>query len=127
MAQRPNFRSLWLLAALAGLTGCADQPMQAGLDGGGGAAVNPQALVGSTPQMLAAEFGRPVLRRVDGPAQVWVYQSAVCGLQVFLYPDAAGTPRVAAAVPDNGNAAGCMQSLTRPGLTSAALERPPAS
>jgi len=83
--------------------------------------------MGSTPQVLNADFGPPMLRRVDGPAQVWVYESAVCGLQVFLYPDAAGNPRVAAAVPDNGNAASCMQSFARPGLTSASLERPASS
>ena len=121
MVQRPNFRSLWLLAALAGLTGCADQPMQAGLDGGGGAAVNPQALVGSTPQMLAAEFGRPVLRRVDGPAQVWLYRSRICGMDVFLYPDKTGAPRVADVVPDSPDPARCLRSLT-PALTDAALE-----
>jgi hypothetical protein len=66
------------------------------------------------------------LRRMDGSAQVWLYHSAVCGLNLFLYPDANGVPRVAAAVPDVGDAPGpCMQSLEH-GLTDAALE-PPAS
>lgn len=82
--------------------------------------------MGSTPQVLNADFGEPALRRTDGQAQVWVYETASCGLQVFLYPDAAGTPRVAAAVPDNGNAGACMQSLAH-GMTTAALERPVAS
>ncbi len=85
-----------------------------------------RALMGSTPQILNADFGPPVLRRTDGQAQVWVYESAVCGLQVFLYPDAGGTPRVAAAVPDNGDQASCMQSFAH-AVTAAALERPPAS
>ncbi len=126
MAGHAVFRFLALGLGLAGLAGCAD-PNSSASALNAAMPASPQALAGTTPQMLAADFGQPMLRRVDGPAQVWVYQSAVCGLQVFLYPDAAGTPRVAAAVPDNGNAAGCMQSLTRPGLTSAALERPPAS
>ena len=86
------------------------------------APISAQGLVGSTPQVLNADFGPPMLRRVDGPAQVWVYESAVCGLQVFLYPDAGGTPRVAAAVPDNGNPASCMQSFAHT-VTAAALER----
>lgn len=82
--------------------------------------------MGSTPQVLSADFGPPMLRRIDGPAQVWVYESSVCGLQVFLYPDAGGTPRVAAAVPDNGNPASCMQSFAH-SITAAALERPASS
>lgn len=82
-----------------------------------------QALKGSTPQVLDADFGQPVLRRVDGPAQVWLYHSASCGLNVFLYPDAHGVPRVAAVVPDNGSdPQSCMQSLVKP-TTAAALER----
>jgi hypothetical protein len=84
------------------------------------------ALVGSTPAVLHAEFGAPALRRVDGPAQVWLYHSTVCGLNLILYPDNAGIPRVAAAVPDNGDAAGCMASLARP-TVSATLEHPSSS
>ena len=83
--------------------------------------LNAKALVGSTPTVLDAEFGQPVLRRVDGPAQVWLYHSAVCGLNLILYPDSAGVPRVAEAVPDNGDPASCMESLQR-GMTDAALE-----
>lgn len=87
---------------------------------------NAQALLGSTPQVLNADFGAPLLRRTDGQAQVWVYESSVCGLQVFLYPDASGTPRVAAAVPDSGNPSACMKSFAHT-LTDAALERPATS
>ena len=126
MAGHAVFRFLALGLGLAGLTACADPDSSVSASNAAMPA-SPQALTGTTPQVLAADFGQPMLRRVDGPAQVWVYESAVCGLQVFLYPDAAGMPRVAAAVPDNGNAASCMQSFTRPSLTSAALERPPAS
>jgi hypothetical protein len=86
-----------------------------------------QNLVGSTPAVLNAAFGQPALLRVDGTAQVWLYHSSVCGLNLILYPDASGTPRVAAAVPDNGDAASCTESLQRGGLTTdAAAEHPDA-
>jgi hypothetical protein len=75
--------------------------------------VNPATLVGSTPAVLNAEFGQPVLRRIDGTAQVWLYHSAVCGLNLILYPDSAGVPRVSAAVPDSGDPVSCMASLQR--------------
>jgi hypothetical protein len=84
------------------------------------------ALVGSTPAVLHAEFGAPTLRRVDGPAQVWLYHSPVCGLNLILYPDNSGVPRVAAAVPDNGDPAGCMASFAHP-LVNATLEHPSSS
>jgi hypothetical protein len=84
------------------------------------------ALVGSTPAVLNAEFGNPALRRIDGPAQVWLYHSSVCGLNLILYPDNEGIPRVAAAVPDNGDPAGCMESLQRP-VINATLEHPSSS
>jgi hypothetical protein len=87
--------------------------------------VSARALLGSTPTTLNAEFGQPVLLRVDGTAQIWLYHSNVCGLNLILYPDRAGVPRVADAVPDNGDPASCMESLQR-GMTDAALE-PPAS
>lgn len=74
-------------------------------------------------QALNADFGQPALRRVDGQAQVWLYHSSSCGLNVFIYPDAHGVPRVAAAVADNGmDPQSCMQSLARP-VAAAALER----
>ncbi len=85
--------------------------------------VNPAALVGSTPAVLNAEFGQPVLRRIDGTAQVWLYHSAVCGLNLILYPDSAGVPRVAAAVPDSSDPISCMASLQR----VAVLEHPSSS
>jgi hypothetical protein len=125
MAGQDFFRFLALGFGLAGLAGCAVAPTTVSSTAIE-APASAQALVGSTPQVLNADFGPPMLRRVDGPAQVWVYQSSVCGLQVFLYPDAGGTPRVAAAVPDNGNPASCMQSFAH-SITSAALERPASS
>jgi hypothetical protein len=88
--------------------------------------IETQGLIGSTPAILNAEFGEPSLRRVDGPAQVWLYHSPVCGLNLILYPDASGTPRVATAVPDNDDPVRCMQSLQR-GTTTANLDRPASS
>lgn len=116
-------------AVLAGLAGCAPQMPQA--TGASGltflqAPLAAQGLIGSTPAILNAEFGQPVLLRVDGTAQVWLYHSPVCGLNLILYPDASGMPRVAAAVPDNADPARCMQSLQR-GTTTANLDRPASS
>ncbi len=81
--------------------------MQAPLDGEG--------LVGSTPQILSAEFGKPALLRVDGTAQVWLYHTAGCGLNLILYPDSSGTPRVAMVTPtaDTSLPAQCTASLQR--------------
>jgi hypothetical protein len=87
-------------------------------------------LVGSTPQILDAEFGQPTLRRIDGAAQVWLYHASDCGLNLILYPDSSGTLRVALAtatatanrsIPEQ-----CATSLQRAHV-DAALEHPSAS
>jgi len=109
-----------------GLADCAQAPLQTASTAPSLPPLSPQGLVGSTPAVLNAQFGAPVLRRVDGTAQVWLYHSDVCGLNLILYPDRAGTPRVTVAVPDNGDPASCMASLQH-GVTAAALERPAAS
>jgi hypothetical protein len=92
-----------------------------------------QPLIGSTPTTLSAEFGQPAILRVDGPAQVWLYHAGSCGLNLILYPDASGTPRVAAAsATDGGPPADCTASLSEahfdgassPAATSAALPVP---
>ncbi|MDE8347804.1 MAG: hypothetical protein POH28_16765, partial [Acidocella sp.] len=85
---------------------------------------DPQNLVGDTPANLSAQFGHPALLRIDGPAQVWLYHSPVCGLDLILYPDRFGTPRVAAAVPNNADPDRCVRSLQH-NLTDAALEHDP--
>ncbi len=122
MARWPTFPFITSLAMLGLLSACAVPGQQASLSG----AVPPvseQSLKGSSPQVLDADFGAPMLRRVDGPAQVWLYHSASCGMNVFLYPDAQGVPRVAAVVPDAGdNPVNCMQSFEKP-TTAAALEQ----
>jgi hypothetical protein len=118
-----------LLGLLVLLAGCAQQsaggPVQTPLTFLQ-APIDAQGLIGSSPQILNAEFGPPVLRRVDGPAQVWLYHSSVCGLNLILYPDSSGTPRVATAVPDNNDPQRCMESLQR-ATVSAALEPAPSS
>jgi hypothetical protein len=117
----------FLIAALT-LAGCAGGTDQADLSPyADPLAILPNGnVVGVTPTILTAEFGQPALLRVDGPAQVWLYHSATCGLNLILYPDNTGTPRVKEAVPDNGNAAACMASIRR-SVTAAALESTPAS
>ena len=124
MAKRAVFRILFTLAGLGGLGACAAQPKIAA---GNDLPQSEQALKGSTPQVLDADFGQPSLRRTDGQAQVWLYHSPICGMNVFLYPDAHGVPRVAVIVPNAGdNPQSCMQSLEKP-TTAAALERGAAS
>ncbi len=55
-------------------------------------------LVGATPTALEAEFGQPTLLRRDGPAEVWLYRSSRCAIDLILYRDPAnGAPRVAMA------------------------------
>ncbi len=98
-----------------------------------------QNLIGSTPRVLDAEFGQPTLLRVDGTAQVWLYHSTSCGLNLFLYPDASGVPRVTMATTADGSPAigDCPISLEQSHIdtvtslpaaaASAALERPASS
>ncbi|EKM99668.1 MULTISPECIES: hypothetical protein [Acidocella] len=120
MAKRAVFRILFTLAGLGGLGACAAPPKIAA---GNDLPQSEQALKGSTPQVLDADFGQPSLRRTDGQAQVWLYHSPICGMNVFLYPDAHGVPRVAAAVADAGDdPQSCMMSLEHP-VAAAALER----
>ena len=122
MAERLGFTIIASMFAVGLLSACATPTPQTA-SSGAPLPVSEQALKGSTPQGLAADFGAPELRRVDGPAQVWLYHSPICGMNVFFYPDAHGVPRVAAAVPDAGdNPQSCMQSLEH-STTAAALER----
>ena len=59
---------------------------------------NVDRLIGATPTSLEAELGPPVLLRRDGSAQVWLYRSARCAIDLILYRDpATGAPRVATA------------------------------
>ena len=119
MAQQALFHLAVAAVAIMLLSGCTMTQAQSAnlaspLSNGG-------ELLGATPTALSSAFGPPALRRVDGAAQVWLYHSPVCGLDLILYPDQSGTPRVAMAVPDNGDTASCTASLRRD-LTDAALE-----
>jgi hypothetical protein len=117
MAQQALFHLAVAAVGVMFLSGCTvtqTQPAELG-------SANDAGLVGATPATLSSAFGPPELRRVDGKAQVWLYHSPVCGLDLILYPDHRGTPRVAMAVPNNGDPISCTASLRRE-LTDAALE-----
>ena len=94
MAQRVVFQLAVAAAAVLLLSGCANG-LAPTADLTASTAPNAIALVGATPVTLSSVFGPPELRRVDGTAQVWLYHSPVCGLNLILYPDRHGTPRVA--------------------------------
>lgn len=128
MQQPKTLQFMGVALALAALSGCAS-PLtspQAASPAPPTLPATPSQLVGATPDLLNSVFGAPALRRMDGSAQVWLYHSPVCGLNLILYPDSLGTPRVAMAVPDNTDPAACITSLQR-SETDAALERLPAS
>ncbi|HTJ90540.1 MAG TPA: hypothetical protein VL356_10235 [Acidocella sp.] len=123
MAQQALFHLAVAAVAMMLLPGCTvTQTPSAGLE----SSVNDAELLGATPATLSSAFGPPELRRVEGNAQVWLYHSPICGLDLILYPDHRGTPRVAMAVPNNGNPASCTASL-RHELTDAAWEHPSSS
>ncbi len=52
------------------------------------------SLLGATPEAVRATLGEPMLRRAEGPAQVWLYSGGGCQLDIVLYAGEAG-PRVA--------------------------------
>ena len=45
----------------------------------------PELLIGIGPDQLTAYLGAPALIRHDAPAEVWMYQSQTCYLDLFLY------------------------------------------
>jgi hypothetical protein len=106
MGRRKTSRvtSVLCLAGLSSFTACTLPAQTASIPAGTAPpAAAPQNLIGSTPQILTAEFGQPALVRVDGTAQVWLYQTPNCGLNLILYPDTAGVPRVAMATTADGS------------------------
>ncbi|MCX8134900.1 MAG: hypothetical protein N3D18_13170 [Roseococcus sp.] len=52
------------------------------------------ALIGARPEQLLARLGPPALRREEGGAQVWLYATPACQLDLVLYPEG-GALRVA--------------------------------
>ncbi len=83
-----------------------------------------RGLVGATPQYLNAAFGQPAILRVDGAAQVWLYHNGGCGLNLILYPDQSGTPRVTMAAPtdDGSDMASCSAALARAHVAAAGVQ-----
>ena len=55
---------------------------------------DPSRLMGLDGAALGALLGRPALRRVEPPAEVWQYRGERCVLDVFLYAPGAGAPHV---------------------------------
>ncbi|MSO64370.1 MAG: hypothetical protein EXQ85_00965 [Alphaproteobacteria bacterium] len=51
---------------------------------------HPRGLMGVEDRAVEALLGAPVVRRRDVGAQLWVYRSERCALQLFFYPE--GTP-----------------------------------
>jgi hypothetical protein len=81
------------------------------------------ALLGAGPEQLLARFGAPQLRREEAGAQIWLYATPACQLDLVLYPEA-GTARVAHAQARAGGLAqrteaACLREI-------AARRRPPA-
>lgn len=53
-------------------------------------------LLGATSATLRSELGQPALVRHDGPAEVWLYRSPACTVDIILYTDGStGGARVA--------------------------------
>ncbi|WP_421989173.1 hypothetical protein [Roseococcus sp.] len=51
-------------------------------------------LLGASPDTVRSALGEPLLRREEGPAEVWLYTGGGCQLDIVMYPSEAG-PRVA--------------------------------
>lgn len=84
-----------LLIILAALAGCAapGAPDQALAISSAGASVD--KLVGVSAEKLEAMLGPPALLRREGPAEVWLYRSPACAVDLILYADPpTGSPHV---------------------------------
>lgn len=102
------------LLSAAALAGCAARPgTMAGGSAASFASAAPVSLVGATPGDLRASLGMPSLLRVDGPAQVWLYHSRICRLDLVLYRGTVGLPvvRLARTMPHGVPDATCVASL----------------
>lgn len=74
-----------------------------------------QQLLGQPPATLRRLLGEPRLRRQEGEAEIWLYQTPFCHLDVMFYSDAGG-PRVTyatarAAGAERRTEAACLQDL----------------
>lgn len=62
---------------------------------GGGVPLAAEQLLGRTPDLVRLWLGEPALRRPEGgAAEIWLYASEACALDLVLYRDRAGRMRV---------------------------------
>ena len=85
----------------------------------------PTQLIGASSAVLRAALIPPILRRHDGPADVWLYDSQLCRLEVVLYRGAGGSKLVSLAqpMPASVQLSACMASLQRASLNRTSLQR----
>jgi hypothetical protein len=117
------------LAAALVLAGCATRAAEQPAPAARPPAVAPAAhhrpvvvpldtVIGRTAAALTASFGRPALDIREGPARKLQFESAVCVLDAYLYPPAAGgepiVTHVDARLPDGRDLdrASCIAALT---------------
>lgn len=53
------------------------------------------ALIGADPDGVLAALGPPRLRRTEGTSEIWLYAGPDCHLDLVLYAEGDGAPRVA--------------------------------
>ncbi len=107
---------LAFLSIVAGLlAGCATQAPAPSANKVALATPSPVHLIGATSALLRASLIPPVLRRLDGSAEVLLYNSQTCRLEVVLYPGAGGGKLVLLAqpMPRTVHLSTCMASLQR--------------
>jgi hypothetical protein len=118
--RRGIYARLALLLIAAGLlAGCATQAPAPSANKAALAAPSPVHLIGATSGLLRASLIPPVLRRQDGSAEVLLYNSQICRLEVVLYPGAGGGKLVSLAqpMPRTVHLSACMASLQRNGTS----------
>ncbi|MBV1795970.1 hypothetical protein [Siccirubricoccus sp. G192] len=59
-------------------------------------------LLGAGPEALRRWLGEPALRRAEGSAEIWLYASDACALDLVLYPEAGRLRAAHAAARANG-------------------------
>lgn len=53
------------------------------------------ALIGADPEAVLRALGQPRLRRAEGTSEIWLYAGPDCHLDLVLYAEGDGAPRVA--------------------------------
>ncbi|WP_431281431.1 hypothetical protein ACQW02_18755 [Humitalea sp. 24SJ18S-53] len=76
------------------------------------------AFVGAAPDTLRRWLGEPRLLRAEGEAQVWLYHTTSCHLDLVLYPEPGGLRVAYAAARASGTErrteAACLRDIARP-------------